>query len=133
MLEAELEIAKDFAGLGAFSALMTHLPPPPVGLSGMQGRRNAPLPLGFGGFQRQSQAQPSTRAHPGDKSQQRQGMPLSYRQSSHRGDRRQSRATSQPPSRLAALGPHTGPAVTEVSKDVWCYNCGAQGHKQPQS
>ena len=71
MLEANLEIAKDFAGLSASSAHVTHLPPPPVGLSGMQGRRNTQLPRRFGGFQRQSHAQQSARAHPGGISQQR--------------------------------------------------------------
>jgi len=71
MLEADLEIAKDFAGLSASSAHVTHLPPPPVGLSGMQGRRNTQLPRRFGGFQRQSHAQQSARAHPGGISQQR--------------------------------------------------------------
>ena len=132
MLDADLEIAKDFAGLGASSAHMPHLPPPPVGLSGMQGRRNTQLSQRFGGFQRQSQAQQSAHAHPGGISQQRQGMPSSHRQSSHRGCPQQGRANSQLPSRLVALGLHTGPAGTKGSKDVWCYNCGAQRHKQPQ-
>ena len=96
-------------------------------LSGMQGGRRRPqLPLRFGGFPRSSSRQDSIR-HPGPREQQR------GRQLSHQGDRRQGRTSNLPPSSLAALVPHTGPAAAaDRDKDAWCYNCGAQGHKQPQ-